>query len=131
MQDQKSAPHACPECGFEETEAVAHLGSYCVRCAGCGANIVATSLIAILGRETKRNVEARLDHRGDRLLAAQVVAPIMSLSVAEALARAPTISGRVEDVGDTILAIAAKGVHLVLVFSKGQADVKCGEGFSA
>jgi hypothetical protein len=73
-------------------------------------------LVAILRPPQVKLVEATLDYREDRSIAAPVVASILSIPVADVLARAPTISGPVQDVADTILAIAAKGVHLVLNF---------------
>lgn len=37
----------CTACGARSTEAIVEYGSYCIRCAGCGDTIVATSFIAV------------------------------------------------------------------------------------
>jgi len=116
MSEQEVFTTACSRCGSETTEAVAHLGSYYLRCAVCGHAIVATSLIAILEQRQGSLVEATLDYREDRSSAASIVASVVSIPISDLLTRTPTISGPLQDVADTILAIAAKGVHLVLEF---------------
>jgi hypothetical protein len=47
MPSQQPPELRCPKCGSTENESVVQYGSYCLRCAVCHANIVATSWMAV------------------------------------------------------------------------------------
>ena len=42
---------ACTSCGLDKTESVVHFGSYIMRCAACGQDVVATSFISMMNSD--------------------------------------------------------------------------------
>ncbi|MBX4901183.1 hypothetical protein [Rhizobium bangladeshense] len=42
---------ACTSCGLGKTESVVHFGSYILRCAACGQDVVATSFVAMINSD--------------------------------------------------------------------------------
>lgn len=105
----------CSNCGSRETEAVAHLGSYILRCRACGTNLVATSLSVLAGVASDRFIEAWLDPRADSADAA-LAAEIM-LGMSQPIVSTPLVQGPVPDAFPMISRLAAAGVHLVLRLS--------------
>lgn len=106
---------ACSSCGSRETESVAHLGSYILRCRACGKDRVATSLSVLVDVASDRFVEAWLDPRADPRKSA-LASEILSRPI-EPIEDTRVVQGAMPDAFPIIKRLASAGVHLVLRLS--------------